>query len=121
MTPGLSMSSRQQTSVDDLAPGMILGENVNDGQGRLLIPAGAELTERHLRAFQLWGILAVRVRGADGEDPGVPEVSPEALAAARERILPRFAHNDVHHPLIAALVDACAQREARRVAGADHG
>ncbi len=118
---GLSMSSRQPTPVDDLAPGMILGENVHDGQGRLLMPADTELTERNLRAFQLWGIMAVRVRGAEGEGPAVPEVSAEALAAARERVLPRFAHNDVHHPLIAMLVEVCAQREAMRMAGGDHG
>jgi hypothetical protein len=121
MTPGLSMSSRQPTSVDDLSPGMVLGENVQDSQGRLLMPVGTELTERHLRAFQLWGIMSVRVRGADGEEPGAPEVSPEALTAARDRVLPRFVHNDIHHPLIAALLDLCVRREARRAAGGDHG
>ena len=121
MTPGLSMSSRQPTSVDDLSPGMVLGENVQDGQGRLLMPAGTELTERHLRAFQLWGIMSVRVRGADGEEPGAPEVSPEALTAARERVLPRFVRNDVQHPLIAALIESCTRREARQMAGGEHG
>ena len=119
--PGLSMGPRQPTPVDDLTPGMILGENVHDGQGRLLMPVDTELTERHLRAFQLWGIMAVRVRGAAGEAPGVTEISPETVAAAREQVLPRFAHNDVHHPLIAVLVEACIQREARRMAGGDHG
>ena len=120
MTPGLSVSSRQPTSVDDLTPGQVLGENVHDAQGRLLMPAGTELTERHLRAFQLWGIMAVRVRGAEGEEAGVPEVSAEALAAAMERIIPRFAHNDLRHPLIAVLVEGCAYREARRAAGGGH-
>lgn len=119
--PGLSMSPRQPTPVDDLTPGMILGENVHDGQGRLLMPVDTELTERHLRAFQLWGIMAVRVRGGAGEDQGVPEVPPETVAAAREQVLPRFAHNDVHHPLIAVLVEACIEREARRMAGGAHG
>lgn len=114
------MPSRRPTPVDDLTPGLILGENVNDAQGRLLMPIGTELTERHLRAFQLWGIMAVRVRGAEGEEEAIPEVSPEALAAALERILPRFVHNDIHHPLIALLLEECAFREARRMVGGGH-
>lgn len=120
MTSGLTMNARQPTPVDDLVAGMILAENVNDSQGRLLIPGGTELTDRHLRAFALWGVMAVRVRGAGGEEEAEPEVSPEAVAAARELVLPRFVHNDLQHPLIAVLLEQCIHREARRIAGGGH-
>jgi len=120
VSSGVSLTSRAATPVDDLAPGMVLGESVHDGQGRLLMSAGTELTERHVRAFRLWGIMSVRVRGADGEEEALPDISPEAMAAARERILPRFARNDLQHPLIAVLLDECARRDARRMATGSH-
>jgi len=120
VSSGVSLTSRAATPVDDLAPGMVLGESVHDGQGRLLMSAGTELTERHLRAFQLWGVMAVKIRGAAGEEEALPDISPEAIAAARDRILPRFARNDLQHPLIAVLVDECARREAGRLAGGGH-
>ena len=120
MTPNLSMTARASIPVDDLTAGMVLGESVHDGQGRLLMPAGTELTERHLRAFQLWGIMAVKIRGAAGAEDTVAEVSPEELAAAVERVMPRFVHNDVQHPLIAILLHECAVREAGRLARGGH-
>jgi len=107
---------RPVIGVDDLEPGMVLAENVNDAQGRLLVPQGTELTERHLRAFQLWGVLGVRVRGAEGEEPPTPPISPEHLAQAEARIRARFRTTDVTHPMLAELLSICVLREATRLA-----
>ena len=95
---------------------MVLGEDVHDTQGRLLIPAGTELTARHLRAFQLYGRISVRIRGADAEPEPSP-ISPEELAAAEARILPRFRHNALSHPVVAALLRWCVTAEARQAQG----
>jgi hypothetical protein len=106
-----------QVSVDDLEPGMLLAEEVRDQQGRLLMPAGTELTERHLRAFQLWGILSVRIRAADAApDPAAVPLSPEQLAEGEALVLARLRETDPAHPLIVELVRWCAEREARRLA-----
>jgi len=94
---------------------MILAESVHDGQGRLLIQQGTELTGRHLRAFQLWGILSVRIRGPEGEGSELPPLSAEILATAEAAIRPRFHHNDLDHPLIAVLLRTAILREARRL------
>jgi hypothetical protein len=107
---------RPAIPVDDLEPGMILDEDVHDAQGRLLMPKGTVLTDRHLRAFQLWGILAVGIRGPEGEEPPAPRISPELLAQAEALIRPRFRNNDPAHPLIAVLIVTCTLREARRLA-----
>ena len=102
--------------VDELALGMILAENVHDAQGRLLMPSGTELTERHLRAFRLWGIVSVRIKGDAADEPMAPPVSPELLAEAENQVRDRFRHNDVSHPLMAGLFAASALQEARRLA-----
>lgn len=107
---------------EDLAPGMVLAEEVRDQQGRLLMPAGTELTERHLRAFQLWGIRSVRVFGAGGSqgDP-VPELTPAQLAEGEAIVRARFQLHDLRHPLIAELLRLAGRREAVRLAAEARG
>ena len=121
-SPGISPDGGGPTvAVDDLQAGMILAESVHDGQGRLLIHQGTELTGRHLRAFQLWGILSVRIRGPEGESSEPSPISAEVLATAEAAIHPRFHHNDPEHPLIAALLRTAILREARRLADLARG
>lgn len=108
---------------DDLAAGMTLADEVRDQQGRLLIPAGTELTERHLRALQLWGIPSVRIRMDEAEpDPSDLPLSAEHLAQGEAVVLNRLRETDPAHPFVAELVRLCAIREGRRLAlGASHG
>jgi hypothetical protein len=95
---------------------MVLADEVRDQQGRLLMPAGTELTARHLRAFQLWGILGVRIQAGDqAQAPAEPPLSPEQLAQGRAAVLGRLRESDPADPLIAELVQFCAAREARRL------
>jgi hypothetical protein len=110
-------------SVDDLEAGMLLAEEVRDQQGRLLIQAGTELTDRHLRAFQLWGILSVKVRAGDAEpDPDDLPLSAEHLAAGEALVRGRLRDTEVSHPFMAELIRLCTEREARRLGqGGTHG
>ena len=112
---------RPLVAIDDLQAGMVLTEDVHDAQGRLLMPRGTELTARHLRAFQLWGILGVPIRGQEGEAPPLPPPSPELLAEAEEQVRARFRHNDLTHPGMVELFRVCILREARRLAIAASG
>jgi hypothetical protein len=111
-----SPGGRQAVAVDDLEVGMILAEDVHDQQGRLLLPSGSALTERHLRAFQMWGILTVKVRGAGEEELPEPVVSPEILAEAETRVRERMRQHDLDAPVIAEIVKFAIQREARLLA-----
>lgn len=95
---------------------MVLAEPVHDAQGRLLMPRDTELGDRHLRAFQLWGIMSVKILGPGSTEPEPPPISPENLARAEALVRERFRHNDLEHPLIAAIVRICVLREARRLA-----
>ncbi len=110
---------RQAVGVDDLEAGMILAEDVHDQQGRLLLPSGSELTERHLRAFQMWGILTVKIRGAGEEEPPELVISPEVLAAADAKVRERLRSQDLESPVIAEIFQFAVQREARLLAAGE--
>lgn len=116
--PGSASGGRQVIDVDALEAGMILAEDVHDQQGRLLLPSGSALTDRHLRAFQMWGIPTVKVRGT-GVEPPEPVVSPEILAEAGRRVRERLRLNDLEQPVIAEILRFAVEREARRIAAGE--
>jgi len=111
------MSRAAGTPVDDLQPGMPVVEDVYDQQGRLLMSAGTELTERHLRACLLWGITGIRVQ-AEGLpfDSGDRGPTLEQIAAAEVQTAHRFRHTDREHPVIRELYRLCLTRAADRAA-----
>jgi hypothetical protein len=81
------------------------------------MPAGTELTDRHLRAFQLWGILSVRIRAGDAEpDPADLPLTPEQLAQGEAVVNGRLRSGNDPHPLMVELIRLCTVREARRIA-----
>lgn len=101
-------------TIDNLAPGMLLKSNVCDRSGRLLLPAGNELTEKHLRIFRTWGVLEADVAGdaaletvpsSNGED-----IDPALLADAEAAVAGLFVHNDPEHPAIGELMRLCVRR-----------
>ncbi len=98
---------------------MILAGDVHDQQGRLLLPGGSTLTSRHIRAFQMWGILTVKVRGTGEEEPAESVLSPEILAAAEARVRERMHNNDLESPVIMEIVRFAVQREARLIAAGE--
>ena len=101
--------------IDNLSAGMVLKSNVCDRSGRMLLPEGAELTEKHLQIFRAWGVVEAEVVGdsdSDGAASGVEEVDPEALAEAEAMVKPLFLHNDLEHPAIKELFRICMVRRA---------
>lgn len=104
--------------IDHLSAGMVLKSSVCDRSGRLLLPEGAELTEKHLQIFRTWGILEAEVVGESDSETGGrdhDEISPEALAAAEAEMSRLFMHNDPEHPAIKELLRICIVRKATNV------
>lgn len=93
---------------EELRADQELAADVVDGSGRLLLPAGTTLTDKHIRYFQMWGISEVEIAGGDGAD-GRKEtpVDPVRLEEVRAALAPRFAHVDLEHPGMAALFNHC--------------
>lgn len=85
--------------------GMILSAPVMDRRGRLLMPAGRELEEKHLEALPMWGVTQIEVEGDGpeaGDDPAT-EVEPWALEKAGEEMDQLFLHVEETHPVMLAL------------------
>lgn len=105
--------------IDNLSAGMLLKSDVCDRSGRMLLPAGGELSDRHLKIFRTWGVLEADIEDGGGLDtpqilPNV-DVDPVRLAAAEEAVRHIFRLNDPEHPAIRELMRICI---ARRVADA---
>jgi hypothetical protein len=78
-------------SLEDLKPGMILAADLVETDGRLLLPLGTVLTDRHLRYFQMWGVLGVEIEGDDAEAEKPAPVDPALHAAVEARLALRRA------------------------------
>jgi hypothetical protein len=101
--------------IDNLAPGMVLKSNVCDRSGRMLLPAGGELTERHLKIFRTWGVLEADIEGGSdvetAQDFFSEDLDPVRLAAAEEAVRRYFRRNELEHPAIKELMRLCIVRK----------
>lgn len=96
--------------------GMVLAGDIRDKQGRLLLPAGRELTERTLESLKYWGVGTIQVLG-ETPPPEPPEVvPPEVLAQARRETDERFRNAGWPHPLLDVLHSMAVTRRARDLA-----
>ena len=58
--------------VEAMQPGMVLAEDACDARGRMLVPSGTRLTQRHQRQMRLWGVELVTVVASM---PALPQVT----------------------------------------------
>ena len=94
---------------------MILADEVVDRRGRLLMPAGRELGERHLDAFRMWGVERIEIEGeGPAEEPEVP-FDESVLAEADEKVERLFANAGPDHPFLDALRELARLRMAKRL------
>lgn len=101
-------------SVDQAMPGMVLSGPVTDRRGRLLIPAGQALSDKHVNALRMWGIASLEIEGDEEVEP-VVAVSSEALEAARVSLHPLYRHTDLTHPFLRQLFEYCAEKKAKEI------
>lgn len=81
----------QHLALAALRPGMILSDELLDGQGQVLLPRGAVLTAATIALFPRHAIEAVAVLAAPGAMPA-PAADP---AAVLQRIAHLFRNNDI--------------------------
>jgi len=77
--------------IQEASAGMVLRESVKDSIGRILLPAGAELAERHIEKLQSWGIENIDIEPQDtGEDAGnlLGKLGETAANEFREKLGP---------------------------------
>ena len=105
-----------KVAVENIETGMVLASDVHDRSGRMLLGAGAELTQKHLVIFRTWGVLEADIVG-QGNDETVDQipadVDPLELAAAEESLIPLFRHTNLSHPAIVELKRFAALRKVQ--------
>ena len=100
-------------------PGMVVGKDVVDRHGRLLLQAGKVLSPKHLKIFKSWGIveLTVQVSESSAVSPALSDASPTGSPTGsptderEQRLVDRFRFCDRRHPVIAELFEIARQRE----------
>jgi len=110
----------RSVSTGQIRPGMVLAEDVVNRNGTVIVNAGTVLSDKHVRAFKMWGITSVTVESGDSRS--LPEVtrkpSRELDEAGRNRLKDLFRFNSEHanHALIQVLIRRAYMRMAERPA-----
>jgi len=102
-----------KVNLDDLKPGMKLEKDVQERSGRVLLGAGTEITERHLKIFRTWGVAEADIESMSHEEVApqlAQELDPELFRAAEVFIDPLFGHTDANHPAVLELKRLCVLR-----------
>lgn len=91
-------------NLDDLTAGMVLQSDAKHHTGQVLLKAGVELTEKHLKIFHTWGLTEADVEGDDLSPGGKQsDLDPAALAKAEIHARERFQHTDLTQLAMAEL------------------
>ena len=111
--------------IEFLVPGMKLKSDVKDINGRLLLPSGKDISEKHLTVFRAWGITEVDVHGpAPDKDEPVPneEENPLLIKIAEEELCIAFRHTDTGNHAVREIFRLSVVRRAGMLAkGAARG
>ena len=106
-------------NLEDLKAGMTLASDAKARNGRLLVPAGREVTEKHLEVFRAWGVTEADIEGIERKDvteATVQEIDPILLKKGEEATASAFQHTNLGHPFIAELFRLCILRNVRQIA-----
>jgi hypothetical protein len=93
-------------NVDQLKPGMVLGRDLLDEDGRIILPQGSVLRQSHLGRLKAWGVRHAEVEGIRQEDlmrDSVSGIDPDVMNLSREKAAKFFYLFDLAHPVDAEL------------------
>lgn len=86
--------------------GMVLRENINTAEGRLMLAAGTAMTPQHLRLLKQLGVASV-----DVENDATRSATPADLAAEEERFRSWFILHAQIHPVSHELMRVYRKRK----------
>jgi len=107
-----------KVSIHNLSPGMVLNQDVKDPGGRLLAPAGQEISEKLIRVFKIWGVGEIRIKAAEDAEQtpsGEAEIPADIRRKAEEITRYRFQYNDLNDPFVDELFRIAVAKKARRL------
>jgi hypothetical protein len=100
--------------IKDLKMGMILASHARDPNGRLLLPAGEEITDKNIRTLKAWGIAEVDIEGDEDEvSEGQPsnKKSEQVPTQVIEEVDELFRYTNKKHPAIKEMIELCKLRK----------
>jgi hypothetical protein len=109
--------------IDQVQEGMELASDVTDKNGQVLVRAGATITARELRLFNMWGVADIDIAGLEEKDTNPTNAfDPDLIAECEPIAREMFQHNKIDHPFVEQIFQECIVRIARqKLAGGLHG
>ena len=109
-----------KVKIDRLQPGMIVGTGVKNMDGMLLMPSGCELSERHIRILQTWGIPEISVQSEDGD--AVAATAPVAVLSKAplelvRKLKARFWQFEENNPVQQEILRLLLRRKSKAIPG----
>lgn len=91
--------------LDQLAVGMVLAEPLKNVNGSVMLPPGSAITEKHIRAMRMWGVLDIDIQGeaAPTANERMPPANASDLAKAQAELQSFFAFADLDNPVMAEI------------------
>ena len=102
-------------SVDELVAGDVLGEDVTNRQGAMLISAGTVLKESHFRMLRMWGIESVSVSEGAAKSPDASRPQAQYVRRAEAQIR-KCLGASLNNEIMEEILRAAAQLRAARIA-----
>lgn len=107
-----------KVSIDDLKSGMVLAADALANDNRVLLKAGTQIHDKHIRVLKSWGLLELEVEGVSREDiasMSIAEVDRSKWEAAQQQVKHMFRHMDCSHPAVAELLYIATLKRLDRV------
>ncbi len=107
----------------DLKPGMILAQEVQNHSGRILLPEGTVLKEKHILNLKAWGITEADIQGEDTEFDSTPKavkIDPQKLAKVTKEIENLFCLSNQDHPAIIEFMRLSCLNRLKKMQGTGH-
>jgi len=99
-----------KVKIKDLEVGMYVAADVCDLNGRFLINAGCELTDKNIKALNAWGVISIDINESDVDlAPQDTLISKDKLDLQINELSNEFIHNNLEHPFIRELITEAAK------------
>ena len=116
--PSAKLQRAQMIAVNihKIKDGMIPAKDITDQSGRLIMASGNEITRKHIKIFQAWGITEITIKEDDAESVNISEAAkiPEQV---ENEIRELFRHMDQNHPVVNELMELCRMRKIGALEG----
>ena len=105
-------------SLKEIEKGMVLSGDVTSNNGNVLLKAGVELTDKHIKILKTWGVTHIEIEGEDSSTPlhEIIAAHPEYLEEANDAAKTLFRNTNIEHPFFVELIELWSQHYVKNKA-----